>query len=99
MTTRAERHARAALTLVADLAEAIDSGHVIPCLDADDDQRHWWTSDDTEEQEAAAHRCLACPCTARCREVGTLADAGVWGCGTGNANPMEPTNLMEARNG
>lgn len=65
--------------LTAALAEHLDAGESVPCLDSPTEAD--WISDRREDQDRAATACQDCPALAQCASyaLATREEAGVYG--------------------
>lgn len=81
--TAAERNAehRALVDLIAD---QLDRGRPVPCVEGDVVPRAWWTDDDDEHQRLAGAACMGCSAFVACRRYGATwtKESGVYGGAT-----------------
>lgn len=81
--TAAERAAHRA-RLTAYLADLIESGRPVPCVQRGGHDTGAWTSEDAEDQAYAARLCVGCAGRIRCDEYGMAwpREHGVYGART-----------------
>lgn len=65
--------------LMGAIADMVDEGEVVPCLN--EERGHLWLSEDPDAMQAAALGCSTCPALEACRSYVTAwpEPSGVWG--------------------
>jgi hypothetical protein len=65
--------------LMGAIAEMVDAGEIVPCLN--EERAYLWLSEDPEAQRAAALGCRGCPALDACRTyvIAWPEPSGVWG--------------------